>query len=156
MAGASPCDAVTFELLAEVLFDVVPRNVDLAIDDPRAGVRVDEGLLRRRFRPFFTVAFEEDLESVSCLAVQSGWLVLHHERVQGFGEKDRHGSDILGDEFGVASYCSQRYVVVLQQVRVFVLRSSIFANYIRISEEMEVSTVQLDFRLGMSKYLFYA
>lgn len=48
LTRSRPCHALALEsLLPEVLIDLVSRHVQLDLDDPRSGTRVDEILLLR-------------------------------------------------------------------------------------------------------------
>lgn len=111
---SGPGDALALELiLAKVLLDVIPRDVELAIDDSRAGVRVHEVLLLRVLRPQ-VVAAEVDLQRVGGLAAQSRGFVFDDERVDGLREEDRQVTAALGNELSVAGNRSRRHIVVLQ------------------------------------------
>lgn len=117
---SGPGDALALVLLVEVLLDEIPRDVELAIDDPRARVRVHEVLLLRVLLPL-VVTTEVNLQRVGGLAAQSGGLVLHDEGVDGLREEDRQVTATLGNQLSVAGYRCRRHVVLLQ-VRVLFLR----------------------------------
>lgn len=57
LTWSRPCHALALESLPpEVLLDLVPRHVQLDLDDPRSGTRVDEILLLRMLGPVTVAA----------------------------------------------------------------------------------------------------
>lgn len=57
LTWSRPCHALALESLPpEVLLDLVPRHVQLDLDDPRSGTRVDEVLLLRMLGPVTVAA----------------------------------------------------------------------------------------------------
>ena len=141
---ARPGDALALELvLAEVLLDLVPRDVQLALDDPRAGMGIDKVLVELVLHPLIVTA-EVDLERVGGLAVQRRRLVLDDVGVDGLEEEDRQIS-AGRDELRVAGDRRRRGVVVLQGVRVIVLRADILARWkqrVRVFFRVVVSSVE--------------
>lgn len=120
--AAGPGDALALELvLAEVLLDLVARYVELALDYPGARVRIDKVLLEVVLDAL-AVAAKVDLEGVRGLAVQGRRLVLHDVGVDGLGEEDRQVA-ARRDELRVRGYRRRGHVVLLQRVRVLVLRA---------------------------------
>lgn len=61
LSRSGPSDALALELvLAKVLLDMIPRDVELAVDDPRSRVGIHKVLLLRLLRSHI-VATEVDL-----------------------------------------------------------------------------------------------
>lgn len=57
LTWSRPCHALALESFPpEVLLDLVPRHVQLDLDDPRSGTRVDEILLLRMLGPVTVAA----------------------------------------------------------------------------------------------------
>lgn len=84
LSGAGPSDTLALEfVLPEILLDVVPGNVQLAIDDPSSRVRIDEVLLNRVVGSV-VVATKIYLQCVCSFATKSRRFVLNDEGVDWF------------------------------------------------------------------------